>query len=131
MHFLQAINNDLSVLIVCNKTGGTIKGDIKKIQFEGRKFDRSIFLFRVVYLPLWRKESLSDSYKSDYDQQRQTYGVCWVCINPYPTAFPYGNGIVLHFYQQQESSTTKTVHKVINKGLKTYVYSPHTGENFH
>ena len=43
------------------------------------------------------------------------------CINPYPTAFPYGNGMVLHFYQQQENSTTKTVHKVINKGLKTYV----------
>ena len=42
-------------------------------------------------------------------------------FNPYPTAFPYGNGTVLHFYQQQESSTTKTVHKVINKGLKTYV----------
>ena len=42
-------------------------------------------------------------------------------INPYPTAFPYGNGMVLHFYQQQERSTTKTVHKVINKGLKTYV----------
>ena len=39
------------------------------------------------------------------------------CLNPYPTAFPYGNGMVLHFYQQQESSTTKTVHK----GLKTYV----------
>ena len=52
-------------------------------------------------------------------------------INPYPTAFPYGNGKVLHFYQQQESSTTKTVHKVINKGLKAYVYSPHTGEIFH
>jgi len=31
MHFLEAINSDLSVLIVCNKTGGTIKGDIKKI----------------------------------------------------------------------------------------------------
>ena len=44
-----------------------------------------------------------------------------VSINPYPTAFPYGNGMVLHFYQQQESSTTKTVHKVINKGLKAYV----------
>ena len=44
-----------------------------------------------------------------------------ISINPYPTAFPYGNGMVLHFYQQQESSTTKTVHKVINKGLKTYV----------
>ena len=42
-------------------------------------------------------------------------------INPYPTAFPYGNGMVLHFYQQQESSTTKTVHEVINKGLETYV----------
>ena len=52
-------------------------------------------------------------------------------INPYPTAFPYGNGMVLHFCQQQESSMTKTVHKVINKGLKTYVYSLHTGENFH
>ena len=42
-------------------------------------------------------------------------------INPYPTAFPYGNGMVLHFYQQQESSTTKNVHKVINKGLKAYL----------
>ena len=31
MHFLQAINSDLSVLIVCNKTGGTINGDKKKI----------------------------------------------------------------------------------------------------
>jgi hypothetical protein len=31
MHFLQAINSGLSVLIACNKTGGTIKGDIKKI----------------------------------------------------------------------------------------------------
>ena len=41
-------------------------------------------------------------------------------VIPYPTAFPYGNGMVLHLYQQQESSTTKTVHKVINKGLKTY-----------
>ena len=42
-------------------------------------------------------------------------------FNPYPTAFPYGNSMVLHFYQQQESSTTKTVHKVINKRLKTYI----------
>jgi hypothetical protein len=30
MNFLQALNSDISVLIVCNKTGGTIKGDIKK-----------------------------------------------------------------------------------------------------
>ena len=51
----------------------------------------------------------------------RTQIVKMVEINPYPTAFPYGNGMVLHFYQQQESSTTKTVHKVINKGLKTYV----------
>jgi len=42
-------------------------------------------------------------------------------IIPYPTAFPHGNGMVLHFYHQQESSTTKTVHKIINKRLKTYV----------
>ena len=49
-------------------------------------------------------------------------GLSWnLLIKPYPTAFPYGNGMVLHFYQQQESSTTKTVHKVINKRLKTYV----------
>ena len=49
------------------------------------------------------------------------YVLVHTIINPYPTAFPYGNDMVLHFYQQQESSTTKTVHKVINKGLKTYV----------
>ena len=50
------------------------------------------------------------------------YILTWlVYLNPYPTAFPYGNGMLLHFYQQQESSTTKTVHKVINKGLKAYV----------
>ena len=30
MYFLQAINSDISVRIVCNKTGGTMKGDIKK-----------------------------------------------------------------------------------------------------
>ena len=47
--------------------------------------------------------------------------LCLLYFNPYPTAFPYGNGMVLHFYQQQESSTTKTVHKVINRGLKAYV----------
>ena len=51
----------------------------------------------------------------------ETFYISGFDINPYPTAFPYGNGMVLHFYQQQESSTTKTVHKVINKGLKTYV----------
>ena len=53
----------------------------------------------------------------NYQQDATTFSF----INPYPTAFPYGNGMVLHFYQQQESSTTKTVHKVINRGLKAYV----------
>ena len=54
-------------------------------------------------------------------QKKDSFSWVHSVINPYPTAFPYGNGMVLHFYQQQESSTTKTVHKVINKGLKTYV----------
>ena len=61
--------------------------------------------------------SLFDPGQSFREHNRQ---VCRT-FNPYPTAFPYGNGMVLHFYQQQESSTTKTVNKVINKGLKTYV----------
>ena len=56
------------------------------------------------------------SYHHHQQQQQQQQH-----INPYPTVFPYGNGMVLHFYQQQESSTTKAVHKVINKGLKAYV----------
>ena len=38
MHFLQAINSDISVLIVCNKTGGTIKGDINKCSFRALIF---------------------------------------------------------------------------------------------
>jgi len=37
MHFLQAINSDISVLIVCNKAGGTTKGDIKKINYETQR----------------------------------------------------------------------------------------------
>ena len=53
--------------------------------------------------------------------KREQHSLFYLNVNPYPKAFPYGNGMVLHFYQQQESSTTKTVHKVINKKLKTYV----------
>ena len=56
-------------------------------------------------------------FKNNFEKLVHLFGF----IIPYPTAFPYGNGMVLHFYQQQESSTTKTVHKVINKRLKTYV----------
>jgi len=42
MHFLQAINSDISVLIVCNKTGGKIKED-KKITLSW--LDWTIVLF--------------------------------------------------------------------------------------
>ena len=58
---------------------------------------------------------------NEYVSHRYNVSSHVIVVNPYPTAFPYGNSMVLHFYQQQESSTTKTVHKVINKGLKTYV----------
>ena len=64
----------------------------------------------------WLEMHKTHCFKSHYDAAHRHVG-----FNPYPTAFPYGNGMVLHFYQQQESSTTKTIHKVINKGLKTYV----------
>ena len=90
------------------------------------------FIFHLVtVLPIegrWEAEIYRKQYKNE-----EKYSIVfndWLSIiscqqtrhiNPYPTAFPYGNGMVLHFYQQQESSTTKTVHKVINKGLKTYV----------
>ena len=46
MHFLQAINSDLSVLIVCNKTGGTIKGDIKK------SIDNKLLIYKAVIKPI-------------------------------------------------------------------------------
>jgi len=37
MHFLQVIISDLSVLIVCNKTGGTIK----------RRYKKSLLIFEL------------------------------------------------------------------------------------
>ena len=58
---------------------------------------------------------------SNFDGPENTPAVTRFPFIPYPTAFPYGNCMVLHFYQQQESSTNKTAHKVINKGLKAYV----------
>jgi len=36
---------------------------------------------------------LMSSYKSLWSGELRAF-------NPYPTAFPYGNGMVLHFYQQ-------------------------------
>ena len=72
----------------------------------------------ITFTELWYTNILCNSAQY-FDTSQPKNQLC--CIIPYPTAFPYGNGMVLHFYQQQESSTTKTVHKVINKGLKTYV----------
>ena len=46
MHFLQAINSDISV---CNKTGGRIKGDIKKKCLTHKNVTsctQSVFLLR-------------------------------------------------------------------------------------
>ena len=66
----------------------------------------TLYVFQNVIFPVRFKSS------------NWSFGHGFPSLNPYPTAFPYGNGMVLHFYQQQESSMTKTVHKVINKGLK-------------
>ena len=76
----------------------------------------TVYLLQDVSI-YWDRLHLNDPFRVLYSWFRAS----WLCINPYPTAFPYGNGIVLHFYQQQESSMTKTVHKFINKGLKAYV----------
>ena len=77
---------------------------------------------KPIFLKVFRSIRLDDLLTTEC-QSFQNYGsrIKLAQINPYPTAFPYGNGMVLHFYRQQESSTTKTVHKVINKRLKTYV----------
>ena len=72
-------------------------------------------------LSLFQLELQDGQQMTGKDAVVPNQGIPVFTLNPYPTAFPYGNGMVLHFYQQQESSTTKTVHKVINKGLKTYV----------
>ena len=51
-------------------------------------------------------------------------------FNPYPTAFPYGNGMVLHFYQQQESlrpATSWGVHYTTS--CNTQSSAPEEGQN--
>ena len=81
---------------------------IWKMKFQHHLWDLALTDFHLYLISQFK-----------FPLQNVTY--CKWTFNPYPTAFPYGNGMVLHFYQQQESSTTKTVRKVINKGLKTYV----------
>ena len=88
--------------------------------WEKNTFQRKKYTFTAVT----HKHKLHNHTPVCRENARSSYihiFVTLLCFNPYPTAFPYGNGMVLHFYQQQESSTTKTVHKVINKGLKAYV----------
>ena len=80
---------------------------------------RSVYKLREFSLNLFTERQLTERTIPDAASMQLTSW--WWAFNPYPTAFPYGNGMVLHFYQQQESSMTKTVHKVINKRLKAYV----------
>ena len=100
--------------------------DVKYI-FQNFALEISEDEFRFVILIYLLFQSFLNFWKAYLSFQRweqtfiDTKLIFRYWINPYPTAFPYGNGIVLHFYQQQESSTTKTVHRIINKGLKTYV----------
>ena len=54
MHFLQAINSDISVLTVCNNTGGTIKGDIKKRY----KYNPLIVHMAIIYVLYVRNAQL-------------------------------------------------------------------------
>ena len=106
----------LSVGALWGEPGGKapLLGTPKDTSSKALKMDASIGL------PV--REPGGGSFTGTFERQmKECSGNGASHINPYPTAFPYGNGMVLHFYQQQESSTTKTVHKVINKGLKAYV----------
>ena len=77
MHFLQAINSDISVLTVCNKTGGTIKGDIKNQC--GLRRNRSttdhIFCIRQILEKKWEYNEavhqLFIDFKKAYDSVRR------------------------------------------------------------
>jgi hypothetical protein len=85
-----------------------LKTNIKQNSLNGIKIDS--FLLLTLFVLYTRARCYSTAQRPHI-----------LLLNPYHTAFPYGNGMVLHFYQQQQSSRTKTAHKVINKGLKAYV----------
>ena len=101
-------------VIVTSRRAYLCKNYNLSLQSDKQITTLSCILFQFNYL------NTDHSHKTE-KQGTKTHHLSTAPFNPYPTAFPYGNGMVLHFYQQQESSTTKTVHKVINKGLKTYV----------
>ena len=108
---------DMLVTVISNWSVGIIFQDILSIACY-HTWSRD-----CIYVSVWLKVSNNTTAVTVCCRRYSVhYGfIHYDNSNPYPTAFPYGNGMVLHFYQQQESSTTKTVHKVINKGLKTYV----------
>ena len=59
MHFLQAINSNISVLTVCNKTGGTIKGDINKYTFNKQLLCRSLIKISTS-IETWKMNNLKN-----------------------------------------------------------------------
>ena len=141
-HIFEDVVDDIQVLLPLQKTGSVLLEVVKEVvQDEVRPCNTRNAHF--VYVSLSRSLSLARSLSLSLSHTHtHTHTHTHVSItrklflivvpillilhvqaffNPYPTAFPYGNGMVLHFYQQQESSTTKTVHKVINRGLKAYV----------
>ena len=113
-HLLFLVPRYLTFLIVTNAAGCWVhvsnsSAVLSYVSCKYQEIRKSIAAYELDLIPL------------DYRVAKQQIASIWRHIIPYPTAFPYGNGMVLHFYQQQESSMTKTVHKVINKGLKAYV----------
>jgi len=116
--------------IYLSKEGGTSKASITySYKSTNSIMSRTAFSDRIPHLLWYTKVHYHIHYRPSLapvpnlmnSVHNIIYYFCMTHINPYPTAFLYGNRMVLHFYQQQESSTNKTVHKVINKGLKAYV----------
>ena len=60
MLFLQAINSDLSVLIVCNKTGGSKRRYNKNINSENIQINLSLFFFISHHLRFLQFPRISD-----------------------------------------------------------------------
>ena len=142
MYAVIAVFNSLSVRGRSRYTAAWCTATFRTLiivrHFIGKYLVTSVLYYLIKYraniirrYPVWYVQSVLTQciyiyntrwFKYDRDWFVQTYTqTVPVIFNPYLTAFPYGNGMVLHFYQQQESSTTKTVHKVIDKRLKTYV----------
>ena len=63
MHFPQAINSDLSVLIVCSKTGGKIKKEIyKKNMFTFTTGSFEFSYFSDIYINKYTKSNTRHTF---------------------------------------------------------------------